>query len=57
MKSAAIGGVLSLCAMVGTIHAAEIPNMVGTWKPSGGSAGGGGLVTRMPVGPHLQSPY
>jgi hypothetical protein len=40
MKSAAIGAVLGLCAMAGTIHAAEIPNMVGTWKPSGASAGG-----------------
>ena len=40
MKSAAIGAVLALCAMAGTIHAAEIPNMVGTWKPSGASAGG-----------------
>jgi hypothetical protein len=39
MKSAVIGGMLGLCAVVGPIHAAEIPNMVGTWKPSGGSVG------------------
>ena len=40
MKSALIGSVLGFCAMVGTIHAAEIPNMIGTWKPSGEAAGG-----------------
>src|SRR5262245_16062969 len=38
MKSFAVG-ILACLALGGTAGAADIPNMVGTWKPTGESAG------------------